>query len=298
MANDLWKSVLLTVATLAIVSINSMALVAVCHSKDLSKDRATPFLESLLIANLLQGALSTSVSAVLSWIDMQNMNNIIKRIHAFVLFFTPAATLTSVAALATAKMITIVWPLRVSNLLTKKRTVFILCFVWIIPLVYGVFQFFAVSPEYDYQSKTSWEGPRDMWITHTGVFAIFLPCFLLLSGSYITIFIVVIKQSIKIRKQTIPSGDNVILISNLILKAFKSAKSIIIVITIYILLYVVPSLSVFFITDNNIKYTFWLFWLPYSDSFWNCLFYLCFSKAAKNELRKIFHLNPVQDGNQ
>ena len=298
MAGDLLQSILLTMASVGMISVNSLTLTAVCRSKDLRKDISTPFLISLFIADTLQGALAAGMSAIMSWIDLQDLNNIVKKFHAFGLYFTPNASLSSVAALATVKMIAIVWPLRVSDLITMKRTVIILVFVWIIPLVYGMLQFFTVSPKYNYRSKTSWEGPRDMWISITGAVAILLPGFLLLSGSYITIFIAVIKQTIKIRKQTIPSRDNVVQMPNLILKSFKTAKSIIIVLTVYILLYVLPSMYVFFVTKNNIQYMFWLFWLPYSESFWNCLFYLYFNKAAKNELRKMFRLQPVQVGNQ
>ena len=282
MAGDLLKSILLTAAAVGMISVNSLTLTTVYRSKELRKDISTPFLISLFIADLLQGTLAAGVSAVLSWIDLQDLNNIVKKFHAFGLYFTPAVSLTSIAGLATVKMIAIVWPLRVSDLITNKRTVIILISVWIIPSVYGMFQFFAVSPKYNYKSKTSWEGPRDIWISLTGGVAILLPCLLVLSGSYITIFIVVIKKTIKIRKQTMPSTDNAIQMPHLILKAFKTAKSIIIVVTVYILLYVMPSFYVLVATENNIKYPFWLFWLPYSEN-----------TAAKNELRKIFHLHPL-----
>ena len=297
MAGNLLQSILLTAASVGMVSVNSLTLAAVYRSKDLRKDISTPFLISLFIADTLQGALAAGMSAIMSWTDLQDLNNIVKKFHAFGLYFTPTASLLSIAALATVKMIAIVWPLRVPDLITMKRTVIILVFVWIIPLLYGMLQFFAVSPKYNYKTKTSWEGYKDIWITFTGI-AILLPFLLLLSGSYITIFIVVIKQTIKIHKQTVPSTDNVIQMPNLVLKAFKTSKSIIIVLTVYILLYVVPSMYVFFVTKNNFQYMFWLFWLPYSESFWNCLFYLYFNKAAKNELRKMFHLQPLQVGDQ
>ena len=297
MAGDLLQSILLTAASVGMISVNSLTLTAVYRSKDLRKDISTPFLISLFIADTLQGALAAGMSGIMSWTDLQDLNNIVKKFHAFGLYFTPNASLSSIAALATVKMIAIVWPLRVPDLITMKRTVIILVFVWIIPLLYGMLQFFAVSPKYNYKTKTSWEGYKDIWISFTGI-AILLPFFLLLSGSYIIIFIVVIKQTIKIHKQTVPSTDSAIQMPSPILKAFKTSKSIIIVLTVYILLYVVPSMYVFFVTKNNFQYMFWLFWLPYSESFWNCLFYLYFNKAAKNELRKMFHLQPLQVGDQ
>ena len=300
MADDKFiKSALLTLLSVGVVSINSLSVAAVIRSKYLQKQHTTPFLISLFVADLLQGFFGPGVSAALSWADIRDMNNLFKKFHAFGLYLFPTASLTSVAALAAVKMITIVWPLRISDLITKKKTIFILTFVWIIPVSVSVLPFFADAPIYSYINKTSWEGFNFSWMTTIFIFVIFLPCFLILFGSYFTIFIVVIKQTIKIRKQiATPTGDAVQM-PNLILTAFKSSRSIIAVVTIYILGYIGPAIF-FNITVGNSNettrdYIFWLYWLPYTESFLNSLIYLCLNKAAKKELRKMFCLGPAQD---
>ena len=289
------KSAVLTVLSVGLISINSLSLAAVLKSKELQKQHTTPFLISLFVADLLQGVLGSGVSAVLSWADVKDMNNLLKQFHTFGLYLFPAASLTSVAALATVKMVTVVWPLRISDLITKKKTIFLLIFIWIIPISFSVLQFFGDEPVFDYSNKTSWESSKYSWITKIAIFVIFLPCFLILSGSYITVFIVVIKQTIKIRKQTAPSAEDGAQMPNLILTAFKSSKSIIAVVTIYFLGYIGPSIF-FNVTVGNSNettrgYIFWLFWLPYTESIFNSLIYICLNKAAKNELKKMFSLN-------
>ena len=50
MAGDLLKSILLTVAAIGMISVNSLTLTTVYRSKELRKDISTPFLISLFIA--------------------------------------------------------------------------------------------------------------------------------------------------------------------------------------------------------------------------------------------------------
>ena len=290
------KSCLLTLFTVGIVSINSVSLAAVLRSKLLTKQPTTPFLVSLFVADLLQGVLGTGVSAALSWADTKYLSNVFVQFHSLGLIFPPTASLTSVAALAAVKMVTIIWPLRIPNILTRKKIIFILVPIWIVPLCFGVMHFFSVAPEFSYPSKRSWEGAQDSWITKSAMFVIFLPCFLVLSGSYIIIFIVVIKQTIKIRRQTAPPEENAVQMPDMILTAFKSSKSIIAVITIYIVLFLAPSIF-FLISVGNSEYenySFWLFWMPYTEGFWNSLLYICLNKAAKKELRKMFCFGSAQ----
>ena len=295
------KSVVLTVLTLGMVSINSVSLVAVLRSKYLRQQHSTPFLVSHFVADLLQGVLGTSVSSVLSWVDTkEELSKLLKQFHAFGLMFPPAASCTAVAALAAVKMLTIIRPLRISSLLTKKKTVFILILIWIIPLSFSLLNFFSFSPVYNYTSKRSWEGVKDIWLTISVVFVIYLPCTFILTGSYITIFIVVIRQMIKMRNQTASLEDSAIQTPNLILAAFKSSKSIIAVISIYLLLYVGPLMFFFFTvgkgTHTNSDLTFWLYWLPYTEGFWNSFFFICINKAAKKELRKMFCAGQIEYG--
>ena len=290
------KGVLLTLFTVGIVPMNSIALAAVLRSKYLTEQPTTPFLVSLFIADLLQGVMGTGMSALLTWTDTKYLYNMLVRFHAFGLLFPTTSNFTSIAALAAVKMVSIVWPLRISNILTKKKTVFILILIWIIPLGICLMQFFSPAPEYSPISKRSWEGVEYSWFTKSFIFVIFLPCFLVLFGSYITIFIVVIKQTIKIRRQTAPPEENAVQMPDMILTAFKSSKSIIVVITIYIVLFIGPAIFSFISVGKNEyeKYVFWFYWLPYTGGFWNSLFYIYLNKAAKKELRKMFGLGSTQ----
>ena len=306
MASDMFvKSIILTALTLGMVSINSISLAAVLRSKYLRKQQSTPFLVSHFVADLLQAVLGTSVSAVLSWVDNRELSKnlaskTLKQFHGFGLMFPPLASCTSVAALAVVKMVTIIRPLRISSLLTNKKIVFILILIWILPLSLSLLHFISVAPEYNFASRRSWEGPKDSWLTITAAFVIYLPCIFILTGSNITIFIVVIRQMIKIRNQAAPLEDSAIQMPNLILAAFKSSKSIIAVISIYLLLYVAPVIFFFFTvgreTHTDSDLTFWLYWLPYTEGFWNSFFYICINKAAKKELRKMFCAGQVEPG--
>ena len=290
------KGVLLTLFTVGIVPMNSIALAAVLRSKYLTEQPTTPFLVSLFIADLLQGVMGTGMSALLTWTDTKYLYSMLVRFHAFGLLFPTTSNFTSIAALAAVKMVSIVWPLRISNILTRKKTVFILILIWIIPLGICLMQFFSPAPEYSPISKRSWEGVEYSWFTKSFIFVIFLPCFLVLFGSYITIFIVVIKQTIKIRRQTAPPEENAVQMPDMILTAFKSSKSIIAVITIYIVLFIGPAIFSFISVGKNEyeNYVFWFYWLPYTGGFLNSLFYICLNKAAKKELRKMFHLGSTQ----
>ena len=290
------KGVLLTLFTVGIVSMNSISLAAVLRSKYITEQPTTPFLISLFTADLLQGVLGTGMSAIVSWTDTKYLHSMLVRFHAFGLSFPPTLSFTSVAALAAVKMISIVWPLRISDIITRKKTMSILILIWIIPLGFCLMLFHSPVPEYSYDSKRSWEGVEYSWFTKSFIFVILLPCSLVLFGSYITIFIVVIKQTIKIRRQTAPPEENAVQMPDMILKAFKSSKSIIAVLTIYIVLFIAPAIFSFISVGKTgyEKYVFWLYWLPYTEGFWNSLLYICLNKAAKKELRKMFHLGSTQ----
>ena len=294
--DNIAKSVLLTLFTVGIVSMNSISLAAVLRSKYITEQPSTPFLISLFTADLLQGVLGTGISAIVSWTDTKYLHSMLVRFHAFGVAFPPTLSFTSVAALAAVKMVSIVWPLRISNIITRKKTMSILTLIWIIPLGFCFMQFFSPAPEYSYISKRSWEGDEYSWFTKNYIFVIILPCLLVLFGSYITIFIVLIKQTIRIRRQTAPTEEIAVQMPDMILKAFKSSKSIIAVITIYIALFIAPAIFSFISVGKTgyENYVFYLYWLPHTEGFWNSLFYICLNKAAKKELRKMFHFGSTQ----
>ena len=272
---EMIKNLTVTLVTSGVLIINPLTIIGILCSKKLRSDSMTPVLVSVFMADFLQGIFLGIISTYLSWRHITKPALWIIRFHSFYIFAT-IANILSVALLAVLQTIAVLKPLRFPVLVTKFKIWILVIMSWIIGIILGTQQ--AASSNVQYYPVTRNPGGNGIFTTVTllVMIAILVICHLI-------IFTVVIKQQIKIRVNIgSESSDST---PNAILAAFRSAKRLLAVTSTYLILYVTAIIANGVITDKTAN--FFIFWLAYSQSIWNCVFYLAFSREAWCQLKAI-----------
>ena len=130
MISDIWKSLVFTLISVISLVSNGLLIPVILKCRQIYEDAATPLLIALCVSDFLQGAFSSGISSILSWTSSTNdsISTSLKQFHTFILVHTRLSSLHLVTALAVIKMVTVIKPLRVVNILTKTR-------IWIIIIV-------------------------------------------------------------------------------------------------------------------------------------------------------------------
>ena len=112
----------------------------------------------------------------------------------------------------------------------------------------------------------------------------------ILIACHIIIFIVVVQQHVKIRILVNAEPSSA---PNPIFLALKSSKKIMAVTICHIVQFVVTFTGVYLSGDNE-NGRFFCIWLGYSQTIWNCCFYIAFSKDTRREIKRLFCREEVQ----
>ena len=286
---DIWKSIILTAITVISLISNGALIPILLKNREIREDAATPLLVALSISDFIQGATFGMISSILSWSEAtkETVSNGLAQFHTFSLLHTRMSSLNLVGSLAVVKMITILKPLRAVDILSKTRIWMILGTCCAVPLTVSL-AVFVVPVQYSHLFK-------DSYFTNGGIMEdiliaeVFISLFVFII-SYGVIFVCVVKQYVNMRRLVIPTGENEHQESspNPIMAAFKSARGIIALCSIYLLLHIIG----LFLTKLNAGYTadarFVIYRLYDCNGFINVFTYIAFCKPAKQELKKLF----------
>ena len=99
---------------------------------------------------------------------------------------------------------------------------------------------------------------------------------------HVIMFVVVVRQHVKMRKLVATSSEHA---PSPVLLAMKSAKKILALTVTYIVLNIARFIGVYV---KNSHARFFFMWINYSQSFWNSVFYLTFSAAAWRGIKRLF----------
>ena len=275
---ELVKNLTVTLVTGGLLIINPLTIIAILCSRKIRNDSITPVLVSIFMTDFLQGIFLGIISTYLSWMNIIKPALWIIRFHSFYLFAT-TANIMSVTVLAVLQTIAVLKPLRFPVLVTKPKIWILVMITWITGIILGTLQATSSSIKYfPLTRSTSSDGTSEM-ITQV----ILLIMIAILAICHMIIFTIVIKQQIKIRVNIGSEGDRSG--PNAILAAFKSAKRILAVTLTYLLLYVTGIVAHYAVPNETAN--FFIFWLAYSQSIWNSIFYLACSKEAWCQLKAI-----------
>ena len=286
---DIWKSIFLTAITVISLLSNGGLIPILLKNREIREDAATPLLVALSISDFIQGATFGMISSILSWSEAtkDTVSNGLAQFHTFSLLQTRMSSLNLVGSLAVVKMITIVKPLRAIDILSKKRIWIILVTCCVVPLSVSLTPF--VQPvEYSYWFK-------DSYFTTRGIIEIIIlteiwTSLFIFIISYAVIFVCVVKQYVNMRRLVLPTGENgnQEAAPNPIMAAFKSARGIIALCSIYLLLHIIGVLLTNFNAASTFDAAFVVFRLYDCNGFINVFTYLAFCKPAKKELKTFF----------
>ena len=286
---DIWKSLFLTAITVISLLSNGALIPVLLKNREIREDAATPLLVALSISDFIQGATFGMISSILSWTEAtkDTVSNGLSQFHTFSLLHTRMSSLNLVGSLAVVKMITIVKPLRAIDILSKKRIWIILVTCCAVPLSVSLAAF--VQPvEYSHLFK-------DSYFTKRGILEIIIlaeiwTSLFIFIISYAVIFVCVVKQYVNMRRLVIPTGENGNQESspNPIMAAFKSARGIIALCSIYLLLHIIGVLLTNLKAASTADALFVIYRLYDCNGFINVFTYVAFCKPAKKELKKLF----------
>ena len=274
-ALEITKDLTVTLVTVGVLLINPLTIIGILRSKKLQKEIMTPILVSVFVADFLQGIFLGIISTYISWANIIKPPIWLVRTHCLYLFAI-TSNIMSVTLLAVLQTIGVLNPLRFPVLVTKFKVWILLMITWITGAVIGTLQ--AVSSNVRYYPVTRNSGGNG----NTNA-AIVLVMLIILFISHLIIFIVVIKQQRKMRRNVGPESNNSG--PNAILAAFKSAKRILAVTTTYLVLYPTATVVINVWSDESVS--FFCFWLAYSQSIFNSMFYLAFSKEAWYQIKAV-----------
>ena len=291
MISEVTKNIILTITSFANPCINGVMIVVLVKSNEIWEEATTPLLTSLCISDILLFVLFSFISNILVWIDATAdvIPLVVMKIHAFGLIFPRLSSLGLAAALALVKLITIMKPLRAQELLSPFRLKVILAVTWIVPTLITLPVFFF-PVKYDYNMKTSQTGDsvnRIFTLIFISVSA--APSIIILFVSYITIFLVVVKKKLQSRRLVGIAPEEAGVQNNeikAVLHAFKSAKAIVALLTVYIVLYL-PTLIIGAFHWGSPDEEFIIYTSSFCVSFLNSLTYMLCSKKARTSIRKI-----------
>ena len=295
MTEEIVKSLFLTVISLLNLVTNAGLLVVLNRSQKLRDDVTNLLLIGLNAAYLMQGFTFGTTSTVLSWLGSKNetLPLGLKRFHACSISATRMASLNLVASLALVKMITIVKPLRATDLITKRRIQITLATVCSVPTLLSLASL-AEPVVFSFRLKGTTYAKRGMSIRLMTVQTIFsLIVFLV---SYVTIFACVVRQVIKTRTLVLPDGETAP--ENPVLVAFRSARGIVALCTAYMVFYIPTLINAQGPNGTNRQIQFALVWMSYCISFVNAFVFVAFCKATRIEVKRLWRLLTRQDTNR
>ena len=263
------------------------------RSREIQEDSSTPLLLALNVSELLHGATFGMVSLILSWMGAtdETVPQIVKQFQYVSMRTTRMGSLNLVVALAVVKLITIVKPLRSTQLITKTKVYLMLVLSFIVPLPACVGCAFS-SLKYAFAVKETFIHAR-YWHLRVLISLLFSISLILYTFSYVYIFVCVVRQKINMRRLILPVEGSAP--SNPVIAALKSAKGVMAVLTVYVVIYIPLLLLAAFNSESGGDLAFALYWLSYALGFVDVFAYVAFSRPARTEIKKFWSYMKVRN---
>ena len=225
------------------VIMNSLVIAVIARYPQLREDRTTLFMFSLSVSDLAAGCTFMPISAALcsrATPEVADMVSLLPKIHAFTMWWFGSNSMHSLCWLTLSKMVVILKPLRVEQLLTHKRCYIFIGVNWIIGGLLAVVNF-KVNITWNTMLCT-YRLPNDNsvkagYMTFF-VVGVLLPILLIVYGT-IRIVIVVVRthRQISALEHSVGGGNSSIGNTGFVTaQAIRSSKNIIIICVVSLLL--------------------------------------------------------------
>ena len=131
-----YKSIIITLVAVAVVLSKSLLLVLIQRCKKFREDVTFPLLMSLCAAGLTQG-LTSLIAAVISWMDLTNIQLLIQFSFYF-LILSGMVDYFSLSLLSTAKFVAVIQPFFFRQKVTAVKLSTLVILLWIVSIVVPV----------------------------------------------------------------------------------------------------------------------------------------------------------------